>query len=223
MRNGFLQGWCCYCTTFVHQRQNHIGQAIVHAARPLYAIPLILFGLSVELNHVFGSCWLVEHLSRLGFCMSYEEVVRYKQSVLQCERAENHIASSGVSFAQWSADNVDHNSVTLDGKNTFHGMGIIVSTSTTEDNLVAALPPIARKERIPVKQLTHDKGVPIVPFEKPKKSGLQEYQFTAQSELTNSFQIPRKILFCDALRHLGWIFESDSQKHANWSGYMQAI
>ena len=28
-------------------------------------------------------------------------------------------------FAQWSADNVDHNIITLTGKGTFHSMGII--------------------------------------------------------------------------------------------------
>ena len=30
-------------------------------------------------------------------------------------------------FVQYSADNVDHNSRTLDGTGTFHGMGIIAS------------------------------------------------------------------------------------------------
>ena len=29
-------------------------------------------------------------------------------------------------FVQYAADNVDHNSRTLDGHNTFHGMGMIV-------------------------------------------------------------------------------------------------
>ena len=32
-------------------------------------------------------------------------------------------------FAQFIADNVDHNVRTLDGANTFHGMGIIAVTS----------------------------------------------------------------------------------------------
>ena len=31
------------------------------------------------------------------------------------------------SFTQWAADNVDHSVCTLDGKDTFHGMGIIAA------------------------------------------------------------------------------------------------
>ena len=32
-------------------------------------------------------------------------------------------------FVQWSADNVDHNLATLDGKRAFHGMGSIASVT----------------------------------------------------------------------------------------------
>ena len=32
-----------------------------------------LFGLGVELDHVFGSKWLVNELARLGFSVSYDE------------------------------------------------------------------------------------------------------------------------------------------------------
>ena len=37
-------------------------------------------------------------------------------------------------FLQWSADNVDHNSRTLDGRNTFHGMGIIAAVTPPVKN-----------------------------------------------------------------------------------------
>lgn len=50
-----------------------------------------------------------------------------------------------MNFAQWLADNVDHNIITLDGKNTFHSVGIVVSTPSAEDNLVAPLPQIRQK------------------------------------------------------------------------------
>ena len=38
------------------------------------------------------------------------------------------------SFLQWSAENVDHNSRTLDGRNTFHGMGIIAAVTPPVKN-----------------------------------------------------------------------------------------
>ena len=38
----------------------------------------VIFGLSVELDKTFGLKWLVDHISRLGYCISYDEVLRYK-------------------------------------------------------------------------------------------------------------------------------------------------
>ncbi len=66
-------------------KQNSIGHSIVQSARPRSVITPTLFGLGVEMYHVFGSRWLVNELSRLGFSISYDEVNRYKQSVIQSE------------------------------------------------------------------------------------------------------------------------------------------
>ena len=38
------------------------------------------------------------------------------------------MVSARPEFAQWVAGNVDHNTATLDGKNTWHGMGIIAAS-----------------------------------------------------------------------------------------------
>jgi len=95
----------------------------------------ILFGLGVEIDHVFGSKWLISQLSRLGFSISYDEVVRYKQSVIQSENSDSLIAEYlPGAFTQWVADNVDHNLATLDGQGTFHGMGIIAVSTTNQDH-----------------------------------------------------------------------------------------
>ena len=76
-----------------------------------------LFGLNVELDHVFGSKWLFDHLARLGFSVTSDEVKLYKQSVLSSSSNLIDLSNySNCSFAQWSADNVDHNTITLDGK-----------------------------------------------------------------------------------------------------------
>ena len=62
----------------------------------------------------------------LGFSISYDEVNRYKQSVIE----NNNIIDMQKdlledAFVQYSADNVDQNTYTIDGKGTFHGTGII--------------------------------------------------------------------------------------------------
>ena len=62
--------------------QNSIGQAIVQAAKPRSTIMPVPFGLAFELDHVFGSRWLLDELYQPGFCSSYTEVTRFKQSVV---------------------------------------------------------------------------------------------------------------------------------------------
>ena len=48
-------------------------------------IPPPLFGLGVELDNLFASKWLINELSHLGFSRSYEEITRYKHSVIASE------------------------------------------------------------------------------------------------------------------------------------------
>ena len=96
---------------------------------------------------MFGSKWLLGELSGLGFSNTVDEVTRYKQSVV-CNDDPNDFIKRAMQgcFGQWSADNVDHNVRTLDGKGTLHGMGI--ELSTTGANVAAAsskLPYIPRQ------------------------------------------------------------------------------
>ena len=55
-------------------RQASIGQAIVNVTQTRLSVPPIPFGLGVELDNVFGSKWLLNELSALGFCVSPSEV-----------------------------------------------------------------------------------------------------------------------------------------------------
>ena len=68
------------------------------------------------MDHVFGSKWLINELSHLGFPISYDEVVKYKQSVIQSERFENLLSEYiPGTFTQWVTNNVGLNVVSLDG------------------------------------------------------------------------------------------------------------
>ena len=81
-------------------------------------------GLGVQMHKLYGSRFLIDSLHNLVFCSSYSEVQRFERSA-----AFHHgIHIEGInneSFLQHVADNVDHNLRTIDGLNTFHGMGII--------------------------------------------------------------------------------------------------
>lgn len=109
-------------------KRTAISHAIVQAARPRSAISPVLFGVGVSFDHVFGSKWALDILSRLGFSLSYDEISRYKQCALQSESVDMPKAFPNF-FTQWSADNVDHNANTIDGSGTFHGMGILAMSS----------------------------------------------------------------------------------------------
>ena len=54
----------------------------VKAAMPRSVLPPMLFWLAVELDHIFGSRWLLTQLNKLGFTESYSEVNRFKQRVV---------------------------------------------------------------------------------------------------------------------------------------------
>ena len=41
------------------------------------------------MDHVFRLKWLINELAHLGFSITYDEVVRYKQSVILSETLEN--------------------------------------------------------------------------------------------------------------------------------------
>ena len=53
--------------------------------------------MGVELNKTFGSKWFVDHISRLGYCISYDKILRYKQSVVESmDGVENMDESSNI-------------------------------------------------------------------------------------------------------------------------------
>jgi len=56
-------------------KQLVVSNAVVQAARPRSVLSPVLFGVGVEMDHTFGSKWLVTELSRLGFSVTYDEVV----------------------------------------------------------------------------------------------------------------------------------------------------
>ena len=131
-------------------KQAALGQCLIKAVKPYNVIPPLLFGLAVEIDHTVGSKGLLTTAAKLGYAVGPEEVRRYKQSVAVDENANLPDEVDGSSpetaldpFYQWTGDNADHNAKTLDGKETFHLMGII------ECGTFSAAPmPTMRRKRI---------------------------------------------------------------------------
>jgi len=133
-----------------------IGQAIAQAARPKVLLAPLQIGLSVELHHLFGSKYIVEHLNRLGFCSSYAEVKRFEQCAA-LSQGVNVYGTIPDSCIQFVAGNVDHNIRTQEGTGTFHGMGIIAAaTPGTKQHT-----PIPRDISVNAKSVTAVGKIPI--------------------------------------------------------------
>ena len=103
-----------------------VGQAIMQAARPRVLLAPLQFGLAVEMHDQFGSRFLIDTLNKHGFSSSYSEVQKFERSAALVHGAET-LSPVETEFVQFVADNVDHNVRSIDGFNTFHGMGIIAS------------------------------------------------------------------------------------------------
>ena len=103
-----------------------ISQCIVQATRPHSTIQPTPFGLAIQIDHSFGSKFLIQQLARLGMCVSYDGVIRYKQSVVMSQTLQNATAPVyPLAYTQCVADNVDYNVRTLDGNGTLHHMAVI--------------------------------------------------------------------------------------------------
>ncbi|CAC5362574.1 unnamed protein product [Mytilus coruscus] len=105
-----------------------VGQAIIQAARPRVNICPLQIGLGIQMHHHFASKFLIDVLNSFGFCSSYSEVQRFELSAAANQGIDINGYSEGNSV-QFIADNVDHNVRTLDGYNTFHGMGILAAVT----------------------------------------------------------------------------------------------
>ncbi|KXJ06661.1 hypothetical protein AC249_AIPGENE6377 [Exaiptasia diaphana] len=103
-----------------------LSQAIMQATRPRVIIAPLQLGLGVQMHHHFASRFLIDTLYSMGFCSSYSTIQKFERSAAVAQGTDIPGYTPG-SFIQYVADNVDHNSRTLDGTGTFHGMGIIAS------------------------------------------------------------------------------------------------
>ena len=114
-----------------------IRQAIMQQVRPKVLIVPLQPGLGIQIHQHFGSRFLrfFDSLNKHGFCVSYSEVLKYERFAAAHQGTKIPVVSESSStetthFMHHVADNIDHNFRTLDGRNRFHGMGIICSVIT---------------------------------------------------------------------------------------------
>ena len=121
-----------------------IAQVLIQNVRPRTIVAPLQLALAVSLHRHFASRYLIDTLNKLGFCSSYSEVQRFES----CAAQQNGIDLSDIgdsSSLHFISDNVDHNLDTIDGLNTFHGMGTIACVTP---------PKLADPNSLVIKRLT---------------------------------------------------------------------
>ena len=119
-----------------------IGECIIQAVQPRSVIAPLQIGLAVQMYQHFRSRYLLDTLHRMGLSSSYKEAMIFERNAAVVCGSQLNGQVGEDNFIKFSADNMDHNLCTLAGKDTFHGMGMIVAISKG----IFLIKPILRKD-----------------------------------------------------------------------------
>jgi len=95
-----------------------MSRCLISAVRPRSFISPIMLGLSSMMHKKHASRTLINSLFRIGLCASYEKTLRFESSIVHPQKC-NYVGS----IINFVFDNADHNTCTIDGRDTFHAMG----------------------------------------------------------------------------------------------------
>ena len=203
--------WCCMpvvafnvanvSTTYrkIHCEKSCHWSMLSASCKTLVSDTTLLFGLGVELDHIFGSKWLINKLFHLWYSISCDAVTRFKQNFIISSSFEDVLLKYLSSVTQWVANNVNHNICALDGKNTFHGMGVIaVSTPFEQPQHTSQNLQIQRNKIMKVGIAAANKGIPIKWFEESSEPGLSAEKFKWLIKLQFLYMLPLSTR-CDLL------------------------
>lgn len=186
-----------------------IGQAIIQATRPRALMAPLQIGLGVQMHDQFDSRFLIDSLHTHGFCCSYAEVQKFQRCAVAVQGTSFPEYFPGH-FHQYVGDNVDHDIATLDGKNTFHGMGIIAAVTPS----LKAERQIPRKD-IPLKDIITLGKINIHPYPSQR-----EAIYNMSYAVLENIDMKEPYLQSDLL----WKTSSIAQiSRPLWNGYMQMI
>ncbi|XP_021362244.1 uncharacterized protein LOC110456045 [Mizuhopecten yessoensis] len=190
-----------------------IGQALIQSSAPKQCISPLQIGLGVQLHHHFASRLLIDTLSKLGFCSSYTEVQKFESSAAFEKGKDRPMTGFDLEGClQYVADNVDHNTRTLDGKNTFHGMGIIAGVT----------PGITGSIKVPRREVSAEELRVMGKINvKHYVKKLSEHGFAAlKYQELRKMTVVNKAEMMDILHSVAWPLRTPAPI---WSGFMQMV
>lgn len=188
-----------------------LSHCIISTVRPRSFLSPILIGLSSMMHKKYASKGLIDSLSNLGLCSSYKETLRFEASIIN--DPANHSCSPD-SYIQFIYDNADHNTCTIDGKNTFHAMGGIMAV--TPSSTVSSKKSISRLKRIPSSEDIGKFGfIELKRFEKKNSEGLKLVLIEDILENNTADYETSSLDFT-------WLYSKFSdRKSLGWNGFME--
>ena len=178
----------------------------------------MLFELGIEIGHKLGSKWLKNEQFKLGFCISPSEITPFKQSVMANNDSNVEVVLND-SFTQWTADNVDPNVCTLNGKDTFPGMGIIVDGMISPMNVDNQQRIKRIRYGLKAEEIVSNAKIPISWYDVQDTAALTKMRFKHIVEI-HSPQPFSLSLGIDCFWQLSFISSADENR-AQWNGFMQ--
>ncbi|KAK7096605.1 hypothetical protein V1264_005881 [Littorina saxatilis] len=182
----------------------------MQAAHPRILIAPLQIGLGVQMHHCFGSKFLIDTVYSLGFSSSYREVKTYEMSAAATQ--EIIVPATDEHFMQYMADNVDHNTGTIDGLNTFHGMGMMIASITP---FIKNRSSIARKTEVRLEEVMKKARVKISFYDEVCEALAS---ITYEKLSTVLVEDPTKEV--EVLWKSAWLLRP---QRPFWSGVMQAV
>lgn len=197
-----------------NKRVATMAHCLITSARPRSFLSPILLGLSAMLHKKHGSRDTIDSLAYLGLCSSYEETLLFEASITK--NPENNTCSEGTHI-QYVFDNADHNTCTIDGKNTFHSMGGIAIATPASG--VMTKQEIPRLNKIPISvEIGSHSFTELKIFEKQHSTGLKsiiiEDVFGDDEEKCFDISMPDFI----------WQYSKFSNAHSlGWNSFMEKM
>lgn len=191
-----------------------ISHSIMAAVRPNSFTSSLHLAVGSYVYQKTASKLLIELLSKLGMSVSYYNVLLYEASAIM--NSGTHIDENA--FCQYIFDNVDHNPYTLDGRNSLHDMGGIIScTPRGAFSTEGVIPKLAKMPT--AKELAQKNKVKIVPYGSFNTTGLEEIIYKDTASL--NIGISDRISTCYST-YL-WAKSEKLENTPIWHGFMELL
>ena len=101
------------------------------------------------------------------------QVIRYKQNIVKHDDTDEIICPPETTFLQFVGDNTDHDLVTVDGKNTHHGLGSIAIANSTFSNSKIMRQTLPRDKKQSWSDITSMTGIKIKQYNPPDSPAIE--------------------------------------------------